>query len=234
MRLTLYCGPLTRYYAHDWRDPPLRTRFRRFPESNPSPAAGGTWPAKRRWTLWGSRSIGRKARTVPVSPRSPGGRGGMACSSGLCTGISRGSREPLPADWLERLETLPVFQAAQKRDACRYPTVAANCEMFLPYDADVVLTGPDPAGEEEIPIGSAAQLLRELEALNRDTWKASEAEIASWEALENGKRRAGSGLLCQTGLCGAAAGGPRRRFHDAADPPGLRRLIPEGACPKFF
>ena len=59
--------------------------------------------------------------------------------------------------------------------------------MFLPYDADVVLTGPDPAGEEEIPIGSAAQLLRELEALNRDTWKASEAEIASWEALENGK-----------------------------------------------
>ena len=93
----------------------------------------------------------------------------------------------MPADWLERLETLPVFQAAQKRDACRYPTVAANCEMFLPYDADVVLTGPDPAGEEEIPIGSAAQLLRELEALNRDTWKASEAEIASWEALENGK-----------------------------------------------
>ena len=48
------------------------------------------------------------------------------------------------------------------------------------------------------------------------------------------KRRAGSGLLCQTGFCGAAAGGPRRRFHDAADPPGLRRLIPEGACPEIF
>ncbi len=185
MRLTLYCGPLTRYYAHDWPGAP---RFGRASAAfqNRIPACGWRDMACQAALDAVEPVYGRKARTVPVSPRSPGGRGGMACSSGLCTDQQR-KPEPLPADWLERLETLPVFQAAQKRDACRYPTVAANCEMFLPYDADVVLTGPDPAGEEEIPIGSAAQLLRELEALNRDTWKASEAEIASWEALENGK-----------------------------------------------
>lgn len=181
MRMTLYCGPLTRYYAHDW--PGALT-------------SGKTEPLSEIETLVrGWRDMACEAAEdeigIPVfweeNPKGacvtadPGWEGWYGLLLWALYRDQEKKPEPLPSHWLKAIETLPVFAAAQKRKTCRYPTLAANCEMFLPFDADVVLYGPDPAGEEEIPIGSACELVRELEALNRDTWNASERDIASWE-----------------------------------------------------
>lgn len=42
-------------------------------------------------------------------------------------------------------------------------------------------------GRHDIAGNSRGSICRLFGRINRDTWKASEAEIASWEALENGK-----------------------------------------------
>ena len=184
MRLTLYCGPLTRYYTQDWPGAPTR-----------APAV----PVSQIETLvcrWRDMvcTAAQDAIGVPVYweensdgscvTAHPGWEGWYGLLLWALYRDQQKKPEPLPENWLKKLETLSVFRAAQKRETCRYPTIAANCEIFLPFDGDVILTGPDPTGEAEIPIGSAMQLVRELEALNEDTWKAPESEIASWEKIE--------------------------------------------------
>lgn len=181
MRLTLYCGPLTRYYAHDWPGAPVSGEI---PPLSRIEALACGWrdmACQAAQDAVGEPVYWEESAEGSCVTADPGWEGWYGLLLWALYRDQQRRPEPLPADWLKKLETLPVFKAAQQRDSCRYPTIAANCEIFLPYDADVVLTGPDPAGEEEIPIGSSAQLLRELEALNRDTWMASEADIASWE-----------------------------------------------------
>ncbi len=193
MRLTLYCGPLSRYYARHWPGAPKR---------DPAVPTSQIESLVCRWRDMVSMAAQDEVG-IPVyweeNPEGscvtaqPGWEGWYGLLLWALYRDQRKKPEPLPEDWLKRLETLPVFEAAQTRDACRYPTLAANCEMFLPFDSDVILTGPDPAGEAVIPMGSAVQLVRELETLNQDTWRAPESAIASWEKATD--RRSGKADL---------------------------------------
>ncbi len=184
MNMTLYCGPLTRYYAHNWKGAaPLSGERLPLPELEDIAC---------RWRDMACGAVEEELGVQMYWEESSDGRYFTACPGwegwyGLILWALYREQdrvpEPLPEDWLQRLESLPVL-AEEHALPHRYPTLAANCELFLPMDADVVINGPEPSGAEEIPMGSAKQLLIELELLNEDCWKATDKELASWETLK--------------------------------------------------
>lgn len=191
MNMTLYCGPLTRYYAHNWKGAaPLTGERLSVAELEDiacrwrDMACGAVEEELGVGMYWEESADGRYFTALP------GWEGWYGLLLWILS-LEQG-REPelLPEDWLTRLETLPVL-AADQDGPHRYPTLAANCELFLPMDADVVIRGPEPTGEEEVPMGSAKQLLCELERLNQECWRVSKKELAAWESLEPVRRDGG-------------------------------------------
>jgi hypothetical protein len=61
----------------------------------------------------------------------------------------------------------------------QYPQLIKSLELWLPWDFDQAF-GTISITDDVIGIGSSHALLRQLESLNENTWKAAEAEIDSW------------------------------------------------------
>ena len=191
MNLTLYCGPLTRYYAHNWK--------------GAAPLTGERLPLAELEDIacrWRDMACGAVEEELGVGmyweesadgryfTARPGWEGWYGLLLWALYREQDRMPEPLPEDWLQRLETLPVLAEGPDRPH-RYPTLAANCELFLPMDADVVLRGPEPTGEAEVPMGSVKRLLVELEDLNQECWQAEKAALAAWEHLKPEKQGGG-------------------------------------------
>lgn len=116
---------------------------------------------------------------------SPGWDGWYAlllCAMADDTGL------PLPTphkDWLKTIEEQPLWKtASDPQFVSHYPTLLANAELFFPSEAEVVMEGPDPTGEQIVGMGCSGPLLCELARLNDRLWQADEATIAAWLTAE--------------------------------------------------
>jgi hypothetical protein len=74
-----------------------------------------------------------------------------------------------------------AYQMAQTEEyRSLYPALACECEIWLPAAFAFSFSYPNP-NNDELMMGSTAQLLKDLENLNKNTWKADAKTLETWK-----------------------------------------------------
>jgi hypothetical protein len=196
--LDVYVGSLTRYYTRDWENvvqQQARIEGYQYTQITPDgpldqqrrPTVDEVQPAIRAWQEALTRGLGSHLDEPLNWDESPGApyftdRPGYPGYSGLLLwasyadkpGVDRPSQ--LPEDgWYSD----PVFTAAIEKESKTPYRQILQPEIWLPCRFDFCFQGPSPV-DQPAWIGSSIALLKQVEALNAATFRASEPELASY------------------------------------------------------
>jgi hypothetical protein len=203
MALEVYVGPLARYYAGEWENVADRTG-----QGPAAGRAGGRAPRGREaerilhavlaWRDNLGASLGGRAGRAAQPPETPlevpldwderldapyfTGRPGWDGFGSLVLWAAYVEHPSLaaPADLPEEWDNDPALLRSNAEGfRSRYSHLVRNVELWLPAAFAFTFEGEDVDGRRVV-IGSATTLARQLAELNAATWKAGDADLATW------------------------------------------------------
>ncbi len=198
MALHLYVGTLTRYYSGDWE---------------PCQRGGGgeldpveVEDLVLEWRDWANSDVNLVQQPMDwaegaeppylVAPLTPDELGALQLWAAYAEHPDRTRPAGLPEDWLDD----PVLALSMADDfPSRFPHLLFGVDAWLPVRMTEVFEAPGPCpalpdeeeedDEELTRFGSVPALLEELEALNKQTWKADPGTIQGWRSQAGGSSK---------------------------------------------
>jgi hypothetical protein len=189
MGLDVYVGPLSRYYARDWKTirGGVEVAARHAPAcslviSDPFEAL----PVIQGWVTGLAESL-REHGVDLYWCDEPDGRyftdepSWQRYGDLLVRAAYLDHPELVPPDVVTGEHSAdPAYVASQKPGfATRFPQLLHGAEMWLPADFDFTFSAADPAGNTMM-FGSSHALLRELGAINDACWRGSAEDLGRW------------------------------------------------------
>jgi hypothetical protein len=205
MGLDVYVGSLTRYFARDWKTILEQAAEAHGPALQfirAGPAEEIARPEEIRSGVLGWRNALNRGLVSHLrgpldwdeSAASPyfTDKPGWDCYGALVLwaayaehpDLQRPSKNPLcrpdrtTGDWRDD----PAFRRSTAAGvATRYDQLLDGAEVWLPGEHEFVFQADWPGGSE-IRVGATGSLLRQLDALNSSTWKATAPELEGWRS----------------------------------------------------
>lgn len=194
MALDIYAGSLTRYYLRDWKNQQQETAEQNgiaYIEIRPGKqdaAPDTTDPSKFQELILDWRRDLANALELDLSwSEDPDGEylskrisfdslGALLLWASYLEIPSLRNDNPDLQNWGDDAAYLEVSNTASGSAYCH---LVQGTELWLPFQLDHTLYGPDTTGTDVV-IGSAPELLFQLDDLNQSTWKASSDQISNW------------------------------------------------------
>lgn len=203
MALDIYAGSLTRYYLRDWKNQAKEAceqtgiAYLEIRPSGQSANPDAADPSKFHELILDWRKDLANALEIDLSwsedPNSEYLTKSISFDS-LGALLLWASYQEIPdlrnadpdlKNWEDDAAYLEVSNTTSGSAYCH---LVQGTELWLPFQLDYTLYGPDTTGTDVV-IGSAPQLLAQLDHLNQSSWKASPNQISNWlkaDALETG------------------------------------------------
>ena len=194
MALDVYAGTLTRYYTRDWENVVQRqarldgyTYQQISPDDRgPPPAASTIRPVVGSWQIAMTAALGEnisapiswdEADDVPYFTDRPGWQGysGLLLWAAYAHDLRAVRPSTLPETWSED----PTYVAAVAQGSPTPYRHILQPTLWIPCKFDFVFQGPSLV-REPTWIGSVFELQRQLDLLNRETFRASEQQLACY------------------------------------------------------
>lgn len=179
MHFNFYTGALTRYYLHDWQNDAAAA-------PNSAAAVAEIQQTVTGWQHELSANMRthakqtmqwRESTTLPFRAQKMSWQSYGAL---LLWALYHEQNLMLPQFVDENWQQNPAYELAQNEDYhSQMPALTTECEMWLPAAFSFSFVYAN-ANNDEIVMGSTAQLLENLSFLNKNTWQADAQTITKW------------------------------------------------------